>query len=148
MLLKRFSLVNQPRREKFLLSFAIYSRACQILQRAFAAYNIRRHVPRGCHLVLVNPLPEIEQCTPKELSEFLKAFRKIADAFQPVQSPADVGFTSVILNEIIVALPKLRDIVRGLLGDINLAKAAENDMMELWTDPEKYPDIEETQMVS
>lgn len=72
----------------------------------------------------------------------LKAFLKISQVFQPMESPAEVGFKSTILNDIVFSLPKLRDPLTMIVSCIDLKKAAEDERESLWTDPEKYEDLE------
>ncbi|CAA7265435.1 unnamed protein product [Cyclocybe aegerita] len=86
------------------------------------------------------------QCTPKELSVLLLAFKKIADAYDDFDSPASVGLKSGILNEIISSLPKLKEPVRKLLEIVNLKKAADGKRDEMWNDRERYPDIVDADM--
>jgi DNA mismatch repair protein MSH3 len=86
--------------------------------------------------------------TPAELAVFLKAFNRIATTFSPVTSSDAVGFRSPLLNSIIYYLPTLREAVKGLIGAIHLGKAAENDKIDLWTDPDRFPAIEEAATVS
>ncbi|KAJ3512522.1 hypothetical protein NLJ89_g3471 [Agrocybe chaxingu] len=86
------------------------------------------------------------QCTPKELSVLLPAFKKIADAYDEFNSPASVGVRSGILNEIISSLPKLKEPVRKLLEIVNLKKAAGGKKDEMWNDRERYPDIIDADM--
>lgn len=53
-----------------------------------------------------------------------------------------------MLNEIIAILPTLREPVRKILADINLKKAGENNVNELWVDPDKYPAVCDRHFVS
>jgi hypothetical protein len=81
------------------------------------------------------------QCTPQELAVLLPAFHKIAMAFDPVESPPDVGFKSSVLNDIIFSLPKLKGPMTELMGAVSLKKAAEGSKDSIWTDTERYPKI-------
>ncbi|KAF9264759.1 hypothetical protein L218DRAFT_972361 [Marasmius fiardii PR-910] len=83
------------------------------------------------------------QCTPKEISVLLPAFNKIAIAFEPFSDPSHCGFTSTVLNDIVFALPQLREPVQGLLDAISIPSAAEGRKETLWKDPEKYPHLED-----
>jgi hypothetical protein len=87
------------------------------------------------------------QCTPQELAVLLQAFNKIATAYHLFESPSDVGFKSKILNDILFSLPKLKDPIKGFLGDISLKKASEGRLDTMWTDPEKYPSIADIDLV-
>jgi len=77
----------------------------------------------------------------------LQAFDKIAAAYDTFEGPSDVGFKSKILNDILFSLPKLKDPIKGFLGDISLKKASEGRMDKMWTDPEKYPSIADIDLV-
>ncbi|KAF9452264.1 DNA mismatch repair protein MSH3 [Macrolepiota fuliginosa MF-IS2] len=82
------------------------------------------------------------QCTPKELANILKAFKKIGNAYaEEFENPSDVGLDSCILNGIIFCLPKLRPVMQELIGAVNLDYADENRKELMWTDPDKYPGI-------
>jgi DNA mismatch repair protein MSH3 len=87
------------------------------------------------------------QCTPQELAILLQAFNKIAIAFDSFESPSDVGFKSKTLNDVLFCLPKLKDPIKGFLGDISLKKASEGRKDIMWTDPEKYPSIADIDLV-
>jgi DNA mismatch repair protein MSH3 len=88
------------------------------------------------------------KCTPQELAVLLPAFNKIATAFDAVESPPTVGFKSSVLNNIIYALPKLREPMAKLIEAVSLKKAAEGRKDTMWTDPEQYPKIADADMVS
>ncbi|KAG7092381.1 hypothetical protein E1B28_008738 [Marasmius oreades] len=83
------------------------------------------------------------QCTPKELSVLLPAFNKIGKAFESFSDPSHCGFVSTTLNDIIFALPQLREPVQGLLDAISIPSASEGRKEALWKDAEKYPYIED-----
>lgn len=87
------------------------------------------------------------QCPPKEFASLVKAFNKIAAAFEAYQTPEDVGFQSEILNDVFYALPRLKEPVRSILAVFNLSKAVEDKRDELWYDEEKYPSIADTRCV-
>jgi len=89
----------------------------------------------------------VSQCTPQELAIILPAFKKIADGFDVVQSPSDVGFKSRILNDILFALPKLKGPMKELLDVVSLKNAAEGKKDTMWNDPERYPTIADVDMV-
>ncbi|PFH52420.1 hypothetical protein AMATHDRAFT_140149 [Amanita thiersii Skay4041] len=86
------------------------------------------------------------QCTPQELATIFPAFRKVANAFQLVESPSEVGLKSVLLSNIIFSLPRIREPVIETLGAISLKKALEGEKEEMWTDPERYPAIDDAKM--
>ncbi|KAG5728291.1 DNA mismatch repair protein MSH3 [Termitomyces sp. T112] len=81
------------------------------------------------------------QCTPQELAVLLPAFNKIGQAFDNFESPSDVGFRSSLLNEIVFLLPKLKGPMKELMSAIRLDQAAEGRKDIMWTDPERYPEI-------
>ncbi|KAJ8078692.1 Mismatch repair protein msh3 [Marasmius tenuissimus] len=83
------------------------------------------------------------QCTPNELAVILPAFSKIATAFEAFDEPSQCGFTSTLLNEIIFALPLLREPIENFLGAISLQAAAEGRKEDLWSDAGKYPYVED-----
>lgn len=81
------------------------------------------------------------QCKPEELALLLSALQRIANAFEDVETPADVGFQSPVLNEIVYALPKIRPAVSGIVAEISLKEAAAGNREHLWTDPGRYPAV-------
>ena len=74
-------------------------------------------------------------------------FRKIAFAFDPIEKPYDAGFHSGLLNEIVFALPLLRDSITELLSIVSLKQAAEGRKDTMWNDPDRYPGISDSEMV-
>lgn len=84
----------------------------------------------------------IRQCTPQELAMLLPAFNKIATTFDPVGSPSEGGFRSPILNDVIYTMPKLREPIQSLLRVFSLKAAAEGKKDSMWTDPDKFPDLD------
>lgn len=87
------------------------------------------------------------KCTPQELAVLLPAFKKVATAYQPVETPADVGFNSSILNDTIFSFPKLMEPMKELMGAISMKYAAQGRKDRLWTDPERYPAIADADLV-
>ncbi|KAF4608344.1 Mismatch repair protein msh3 [Pleurotus pulmonarius] len=81
------------------------------------------------------------QCTPRELVLLLRAFQKIGDAFVDVESPSQVGFKSDILNNIIFALPKIKQPINDTMSKIIIQKAEAGKRSEMWTDIEKFPEL-------
>ncbi|KAJ7751996.1 DNA mismatch repair protein MSH3 [Mycena metata] len=86
---------------------------------------------------------QYKQCTPQELGILLSAFYKIGNAFAAIKTPADVGLKSQLLNEIILALPPLKNPMSQLLDAINLKQAAEGRKDCMWRDSSKYPPLED-----
>jgi DNA mismatch repair protein MSH3 len=60
----------------------------------------------------------------------------------------NMGLTSRLLKDIISSLPRVRAPVKELLGIVNLKKAAEGKKELMWIDPERYPAIIDSDMVS
>lgn len=77
----------------------------------------------------------------------LPAFNKAANYFEEVEKPSDNGFESPLLNDILFVLPKLREPVKELLGAVSIKRAAEGNKESMWTDPERYPGIQEAELV-
>jgi len=48
----------------------------------------------------------------------------------------------------VFALPKLKNPIKGFLGDVSLKKAADGRKDTMWTNPEKYPAIADIDLVS
>ncbi|KAF8212388.1 muts domain V-domain-containing protein [Mycena galopus ATCC 62051] len=86
---------------------------------------------------------QYKQCTPKELVVLLSAFHKIGNAFVDIQTPADAGLKSTLLNNIILALPPLKKPMSDLLGAINIKRAQEGRKDRMWQDPSRYPLVED-----
>jgi DNA mismatch repair protein MSH3 len=63
-------------------------------------------------------------------------------------NPESIGLTSRLLKNIICSLPRVKAPVKELLGIVNLKKAAEGKKELMWNDPERYPDIIDSDMVS
>jgi DNA mismatch repair protein MSH3 len=58
-----------------------------------------------------------------------------------------VGFQSSLLNDIVSSLPQLQGPIKELLEDLDIKQAREGVFTELWTNPEKYPAIEDAKDV-
>lgn len=82
------------------------------------------------------------------MATVLVALQRVASTFEPLTKPEDVGFKSSLLNDIVFAMPRIRDAVKSLLGDLNLKSAKEGDISNLWASPEKYPEVEDARFVS
>lgn len=85
------------------------------------------------------------KCTPQELATLLPAFDKLATAF--VRLPTSTPFNSPVLNDVVAALPRLREPIKGLLGAVNLKMAKEGRKDAMWSDVEKYPELDEITLV-
>ncbi|KAH8117506.1 muts domain V-domain-containing protein [Phellopilus nigrolimitatus] len=123
--------------------------------RCAEAFKSREHLLRLQDLLrglkdvdLARGLSRIQysKCTPKELAKLLMAFSRVANSFDIFASLEDVGFSTPVLNEIVFALPKLRSCMKQIMTCINLEKAKEDKRDELWSDPDKYPEVDDTKM--
>ncbi|KAJ7109234.1 muts domain V-domain-containing protein [Mycena epipterygia] len=86
---------------------------------------------------------QYKQCTPQELAVLLPAFYKIGNAFSDLETPADVGFKSTLLNNIIFSFPPLKIPMGNLLDAIDLKQTAAGKKDRMWRDPSKYPKLED-----
>ncbi len=57
-------------------------------------------------------------------------------------------FKSTLLNSIHKSLPTIRETAQEFLAAINLKQARENDEANLWSDLDKYPDLQDASDVS
>jgi len=78
----------------------------------------------------------------------MRAFEKVATAFDTFTNADEVGFRSKILNDIVFSLPNLRGPVKSILTTIDVKKAVEDARADLWRDSEKYPEISDAKFVS
>ena len=78
------------------------------------------------------------------MSSILVSLNRIGTEFKP-----DVGepFSSALLNNIVETLPTIRETVQAFLQAVSVKAAKENDEAGLWTDPNKYPDIQDAKDV-
>ncbi|KAG8825802.1 Mismatch repair protein msh3 [Serendipita sp. 401] len=83
---------------------------------------------------------------PKELVTVLLALSRISTEFEPMKTSEDVGFKTPLLNDIVFGLPRLRVAVDKFLKEIDIKKARDGEITELWKDPAKYPEIEDARM--
>ncbi|KAJ6496538.1 DNA mismatch repair protein MSH3 [Mycena vitilis] len=86
---------------------------------------------------------QYKQSTPQELAVLISVFYKIGSLFEPVQTSADVGLKSDMLNDIISSLPPLKNPMKTLLDAINVKQAAEGKKDSMWQDSSKYPLVED-----
>ncbi|TFK46431.1 hypothetical protein OE88DRAFT_1715028 [Heliocybe sulcata] len=87
-------------------------------------------------------------CTPKELATLLRAFQKIALTFPTFDENNPTGCKSGILQDILKALPQLREPVQRVLREVSLKSMEAGDKEDMWLDPEKYPEIAEYGMAA
>jgi DNA mismatch repair protein MSH3 len=78
----------------------------------------------------------------------LTAFSRAASTFEPFEKLEDVGFKSSLLNDIVFAIPKIKGPLKAIVDTINLQKAKEGNLTELWRDEEKYPALDDCKLVS
>ncbi|KAJ7489851.1 muts domain V-domain-containing protein [Mycena galericulata] len=86
---------------------------------------------------------QYKQCTPRELAILLPAFYKIGTAFTEIQTSADVGLKSRLLNEIIMALPRLKNPMGEFLDAIHIKQTSDGRKDGMWKDPSKFPLVED-----
>ncbi|EJU05481.1 hypothetical protein DACRYDRAFT_74703 [Dacryopinax primogenitus] len=84
------------------------------------------------------------KCAPRELASLLYAFSRIARAFPPFEQSSSVGFKSHILNDIVYSLPSALETVTQLMQPLDLRKARDDNKVDLWLDPQKFPAIQDT----
>jgi DNA mismatch repair protein MSH3 len=58
----------------------------------------------------------------------LQTMKRIATAFTKVDTPAEVGFRSMIINEAVAALPGIAEIVDSYLDEFNHQAASKDDL--------------------
>jgi DNA mismatch repair protein MSH3 len=75
----------------------------------------------------------------------LTAFNRVAATFSSFSDPPDVGCSSTLWTDIIFAMPALKAPMKEILALINLHRAREDNKAELWTDPERFPGMENAQ---
>nr|XP_031862964.1 uncharacterized protein CI109_001439 [Kwoniella shandongensis]KAA5530036.1 hypothetical protein CI109_001439 [Kwoniella shandongensis] len=91
---------------------------------------------------LVKGLTRVQygKALPTELATILVGLVRIGSEFRPDEGEV---FKSTLLNNILKTLPKIRDTSRGFLNALNIKEARENNEASLWTDPDKYLDIQD-----
>lgn len=83
---------------------------------------------------------------PKELATFVTAMNRVAVTFPTFSQPADVDCSSILWRGIVFALPALKAPLKTILASISIPRARDNNKTELWTDPEKFPSMENAQL--
>jgi len=71
--------------------------------------------------------------------------KRVGDEFKSVK---DEPFDSALLNNILKVLPSVRESSKTFLDAIHTKAAQENDESGLWTDPDKYPAVQDAKDVS
>ncbi|EME79964.1 uncharacterized protein MYCFIDRAFT_204401 [Pseudocercospora fijiensis CIRAD86] len=82
-----------------------------------------------------------KRCARPELLAFLQNLQAIAQEYVHVQTAADAGFESAMLNEAISSLPRISDDVLDYLGRMNLEAAKKNDKYNFFRDEHETEDI-------
>lgn len=77
----------------------------------------------------------------------LQTMKRIATTFTKVDTPVDVGFKSMIINEAVAALPGIAEIVDSYLNEFNHQAASKDDKYNFFKDEEtKYEAIHDKKM--
>lgn len=71
---------------------------------------------------------------------------RVAATFPMFSQPAEIDCSSILWRDILFALPALQAPLKDILASINLPRARENNKIELWTDSQKYPAVENAQL--
>lgn len=72
------------------------------------------------------------------------ALVRIGSEFKP--NEGDV-FRSRLLNNIVNTLPTIRESAREFLNALNIKETRNNNEADLWTDADKYPDVQDAKDV-
>ncbi|KAJ7285697.1 DNA mismatch repair protein MSH3 [Mycena rebaudengoi] len=126
---------------------------CALQERIDAVEEILNSPSDKLHSLrdLLKRLPDLEkglvriqykQANPQELTVLLSAFYKIGSAFT-ADTVSNPSFKSRLLNEIIASLPPLNQPMKMLKDAIHSKQAAEGRKDIMWTDPTKFPVIED-----
>lgn len=96
---------------------------------------------------LVRGLTRVQygKATPSELSTILAGLLRVASEFRPNEGKV---FASELLNSILASLPTISDATKEFLASIDMKAAKANTEADLWTDPHKYPEIQDAKDVS
>ncbi|OXG15057.1 DNA mismatch repair protein MSH3 [Cryptococcus neoformans Ze90-1] len=91
---------------------------------------------------LVRGLTRVQygKATPNELATLLITLVRLASEFKPNMGNV---FRSHLLNNIPNTLPTILDTSQRFLNALNLKQARENDVANLWADPDRFPDIQD-----
>lgn len=83
------------------------------------------------------------RAAPTELARVLLSLNRISHHFESSHTnPSEVGTPSVLLNNCIFALPKVRKVVSEALSSIHLAAARKNEKQEMFKE-DKYPQLQD-----
>lgn len=87
----------------------------------------------------------IAQAQPTEVAAILVNLQRIGDEFKTIST---LPFRSLLLNNIVKLLPTIRETSQSFLNDIDLKAAKANEEANLWSDPDKFPDLQDAKDVS
>jgi DNA mismatch repair protein MSH3 len=95
---------------------------------------------------LVRGLTRVQygKATPSELSTILTGLQRVASEFRSNEGKV---FKSDLLNNILESLPTILEPTKEFLAAIDMKAAKANNEADLWTDPDKYPDIQDAKDV-
>lgn len=71
---------------------------------------------------------------------------RVAATFPTFSEPSDVDCSSILWKNIVFALPALKTPMQTILAAINLHRARDNNKIELWTNLESFPSMENAQL--
>ena len=71
---------------------------------------------------------------------------RVAATFPIFSKPDDVDCSSSLWRTIVFALPALKPPTEAILASINLHRTRDNNKAEMWTDPGKFPSLENAQL--
>mgnify|MGYP000855207507 CR=1 FL=1 len=86
------------------------------------------------------------KCTRPELLSTLQTLQRIAQQYATIKAPQDSSFSSPLLNNAILALPKILDSVISYLEKINPAAARQDDKYNFFREEHLTDDIQDHQM--
>lgn len=86
-----------------------------------------------------------QKAQPTEVATILVNLQRVGDEFRTISGSP---FSSNLLNTIVKLLPTIRETSQMFLRDLNLQSAKANEVSNLWSDPDKYPDLQDAQDVS
>lgn len=79
-----------------------------------------------------------------ELATILISLARVGNEFRA--NEGDV-FRSSLLNNILKSLPTIAEPAKAFLAAINVKAAREGDVAGLWTDPERFPELDDAKDV-
>lgn len=96
---------------------------------------------------LVRGLTRVQyaKATPTELSTILVGLVRVGSEFTGEEGKL---FFSGLLNSIVATLPTIAKPSKDFLAAIDLKAAKANNEADLWTDPDRYPEIQDAKDVS